>query len=207
MPTPATPPNMAAIGAEQRILLEGVSWRQYELLLATFGDDFPGLRLNYLAGSLEIMGTSAEHEEIKTIIAMLLESFFLENQIRFHGIGAATFRKIDQQRGLEPDECYCLGGKKELPDLAIEVVLSFGLLDKLEIYRGLGITEVWVWEAGQFKIYHLRNDEGNNSTSYELIAQSELLPTCDLAQLANYVKPAEQFDAVIAYREELRRQD
>ncbi|NJL99872.1 MAG: hypothetical protein HC924_14225 [Synechococcaceae cyanobacterium SM2_3_2] len=39
-------------------------------------------------------------------------------------------------------ECCCLGGKKELPDIAIEVVLSSGLVNKLEIYRGLGIPEV-----------------------------------------------------------------
>jgi Uma2 family endonuclease len=183
---------------EQRLLIEGVSWRQYELLLVTFGDDFPGLRLSYLEGRLEIMGTSADHEEIKTIIAMLIEAFFQESRIKFHAIGNATFKRVDKLRGLEPDECYCLGGKKEFPDMAIEIVVSHGLLDKLEIYRGLGITEVWVWEAGKFKIHHLRSE------GYEVLAKSELLPTCDIDLLASYVKPEEQYEAVMAYREELR---
>jgi len=31
---------------EQRVVLEGGSWQQYELLLATLGDGFPALRLS-----------------------------------------------------------------------------------------------------------------------------------------------------------------
>ena len=184
---------------EQRVVLEGVSWQQYEILLATLGDNFPNLRLSYLAGTLEIMTTSPEHEELKTTIALLIEAYFQETRTRFHGIGSATFRKAARQRGLEPDECYCLGQKKEFPDIAIEVVLSSGTVDKLEIYRGLEVTEVWFWE-NQFSIYHLR------STQYELISRSELLPELDLALFTNHVRPDDQFDAVMEYREILRQQ-
>jgi Uma2 family endonuclease len=195
-------PEIASSLPEQRVVLEGVSWQQYELLLATLGDDFPALRLSYLTGTLEIMTTSPLHEELKTTIGMLMEAYFQESRIRFHGIGSATFRKVAKQRGLEPDECYCLGQKKEFPDLAIEVVLSSGLVDKLEIYRGLGVTEVWVWEqsapTGRFTIHHLRVD------GYERISRSELLPECNIELLASYVKPEEQFDAVMAFREKLR---
>ncbi|MEZ2239509.1 hypothetical protein [Microcoleus sp.] len=55
-------PVIAESLPEQRVVLEGVSWQQYELLLATFGDDFPALRLSYLEGMLEIMSTSPLHE-------------------------------------------------------------------------------------------------------------------------------------------------
>ena len=191
-------PAIADSMPEQRVVLEGVSWQQYELLLATLGDDFPALRLSYLEGTLEIMTTSRLHEELKSTIRMLLEVYFQEFRIRYHSIGSATFRKVAKQRGLEPDECYCLGQKKEFPDIAIEIVLSSGIVDKLEIYRGLGVTEVWVWKAGRFTIYHLRADD------YVCVARSELLPECDIELLANYVKPEEQFDAVMAFREQLR---
>jgi Uma2 family endonuclease len=193
-----TTPAIAQVPVEQRLLLEGVSWQQYELLLATLGDDFPALRLSYLEGSLEIMTTSPLHEELKSTIRMLLEAFFQTFGIRYHCIGSATFRKVTKQRGLEPDECYCLGQKKEFPDLAIEIVLTSALVDKLEIYRGLGVTEVWVWEAGQFRIYHLRED------GYEQLSSSELLPNCNVELLASHVKPEEQFDAVMTFREQLR---
>jgi Uma2 family endonuclease len=184
--------------AEQRLLLEGVSWQQYETLIATLGDDFPNLRLNYLEGTLEIMTTSPEHEELKKIIGMLLEAYFQETRTRFHALGSATFRKAMKLRGLEPDECYCLEQKKEFPDLAVEVVLTSSIVNKLEIYQGLGVAEIWQWQDGKFVIYHLRSD------GYEQVEKSELLPNLDIQLLANYVNPAEQFDSVMAYREMIR---
>ena len=71
------------------------------------------------------------------MMAMLMEAYFQETRTRFHGIDSATFRKAARQRGLETDECYCLEEKKEFPDIAIEVILSSGTVDKLEIYWGL----------------------------------------------------------------------
>lgn len=197
-------PAIANSPPEQRVVLEGVSWRQYELLLATLSGDFPALRMSYLNGTLEIMTNSPLHEKLKKMIGMLIEAYLQETHTRFYAIGSATFRKATEQRGLEPDECYCLNQEKEFPDLAIEVVLSSGILDKLDIYRGLGVTEVWVWEAGKFTIYRLRTDECTDG--YEQITSSELLPECDIALLASYVKPQEQFDAVMAFRDELRAQ-
>lgn len=189
------PPDL---NEEQRILLHGVSWSQYESLLDVLGDNFPTLRLSYLEGMLEIMTNSSEHEDLKKMIGMLVEAYFQETRTRFHAGGSTTFRKAAKQRGLEPDECYCLGQKKEFPDLAVEVVVTSGLVDKLEIYRGLGVTEVWQWQTGKFLIYHLR------STGYELIETSELLPDLDISLLAQYVKPKEQFDAVMAFRDAVR---
>ena len=194
LPTIAPPPS------EQRVCLEGVSWQQYEALLSTLGDDFPALRLSYLRGTLEIMTTSPLHEELKTIIGMLIEAYFQETRTRFHGIGAATFRSMGHERGLEPDECYCLGEKKEFPDIAVEVVLSSGVVDKLAIYEGLGVKEIWMWKDNSFTIYHLRTD------GYKAGSASELLPDCDISLIASFVKPQDQFDAVMDYRDKLRKQ-
>jgi Uma2 family endonuclease len=190
------PPSFQS--AEQRLVLEGISWQQYETLLTTLGDDFPNLRLNYLEGTLEFMTNSPEHEELKKVIGMLLETYFQQTRTRFHALGSTTFRRAMKLRGLEPDECYCLGTKKEFPDLAIEVVLTSGIVNKLEIYQGLGVMEVWEWQSGQFVIYHLR------STGYEQITNSELLPDLDMQQLASYVNPAQQFDAVMAFRDAIQ---
>lgn len=185
--------------AEQRVVLYGVSWQQYESLLSILGDDFPNLRLSYLGGTLEIMSTSPEYEEIKTTIGMLMEAYFQETRTRFHGIGSATFRKEAKQRGLEPDECYCLGGKKEIPDIAIELVLTSGNIDKLEIYKGLEVQEVWFWKNNQFSLYSLQAEK------YEEITRSTLLPNLDFSLLPGYIKPNEQYDAVMEYREVIRQ--
>jgi len=84
--------------------------------------------------------------------------------------------------------------------LAIEVVLSSSLVDNLAIYEGLGVSELWVWEAQKFTLYHLRPDD------YEQITASELLPDCDVNLLAQRIQPQDQFDAVMDYRDKLRAQ-
>jgi Uma2 family endonuclease len=103
-----------------------------------------------------------------------------------------------KQKGLEPDECYCLGEKKDFPDLAIEVIVSSSLLDKFDIYAGLGMQEVWAWQNSRFSIYAL------HSQSYEVIPTSELLPQCNLTLLSRFVQPDNQFEAVMAFREAIK---
>ncbi|QZZ21195.1 Uma2 family endonuclease [Leptothermofonsia sichuanensis E412] len=182
---------------EQRFLLSGVTWEQYETLRATL-DDFPGLRMTYLEGMLELFMPSEEHEDIKTTIARLLELYAIEKNVRLYGYGSATYRKKAKERGLEPDECYYLNTKKEFPDIAIEVIVTRGLLDKLEVYRGLGVPEVWIWQQGQLVIYHLSQE------NYEPATRSEFLPDLDLDLLMRCASMPDQHDAVVAFRDALQ---
>ena len=175
--------------SEQRLILCGVSWQQYETLRLTL-DDFPGLRMTYLEGTLEIMTPSPEHEMSKTIIARLVERYADEIEINFNGLGSTTFRKEAKARGLEPDECYCVGEVKEIPDIAIEVTITSGGIDKLAVYQGLEVPEVLFWQGGKFSLYRLREQ------GYEAITKSEFLPQLDLSLLARYVKPSNQSQAV-----------
>ena len=111
---------------QEKLTLYGVTWKEYDTLVTLFMDRFPGLRMTFLEGTLEIMGTSSEHERLKTIIARLLEMYAVEKRVIFNGYGKTTFRKEAVKRGLEPDECYCLGELKEVPDIAIEIALTSG---------------------------------------------------------------------------------
>jgi Uma2 family endonuclease len=80
--------------------------------------------------------------------------------------------------GLCQDECYGIGEAKNIPDLAIEVTVTSGSIDKLEIYRRLGVSEVWFWESSRLKLYHKREEKPSKfleSNGYEQINTSELL--------------------------------
>jgi len=145
------------------------------------------------------MSPSRGHEVTKTQIARLLELFCLERDIPLFGYGSTTFRKKNKKRGLETDECYARGEDKPIPDFALEVVATRGSLDKLEVYRGLAIPEVWVFEAGAFSILTLRGDH------YEAIPASEVLPEPDLLRLAYFAEQADQHVELRAFRDELRR--
>jgi Uma2 family endonuclease len=184
--------------AEQSLLLNNITWQQYTTLRETL-DDIPGLRITYLEGTLEITTPSLEHELTKVTISRLIEIYALEMDIDLTGYGSTTFRKEAKARGLEPDECYCFGLLKEVPDIAIEVVLSSGGINKLAVYQGLGVPEVWFWQNNQFSIYRLCEE------NYQLINKSEFLPNLDLSALAKYIKYPSQSQAVKAFRDSLRQ--
>ncbi|MCP4696982.1 MAG: Uma2 family endonuclease [Gammaproteobacteria bacterium] len=186
---------LAQCQQEPYVTLYGVAWEQYETLVATFMDRSPSLRMTYLAGTLQIMTTSSdEHEWLKKIIARLLEAYAEEMDIDLNGYGAATFRKKAKKRGLEPDECYCFGRLKEVPDIAIEIVITSGDVDKLAVYQGLEVPEVWFWKHDQFFVYHLCNKV------YEQATRSRFLPELDLSLLAAYVDCTNQTRTAKSYR-------
>ncbi len=191
--------SLQADDPEERFISSGVSWEQYEALLEKLGDS-PWYRVTYLEGVLEIMAPSRKHEAKKDNIARLLGVYFEETRTRFYGLGSTTFREGMKARGVEPDTCFCIGSEKEFPDLAVEVVETSGGINKLEVYKGLGVPEVWFWKKGQFEVYCLRDED------YEKVLTSELLPNFDLDLLATYVQNPEPLDAVIEFREKVREQ-
>jgi Uma2 family endonuclease len=166
---------------DQRVLLRDVSWKEFELILAIRGDR-SGVRMAYLEGDLELMSPSRSHEGIKTTLARILEAFALERDLPLEGYGAWTLKNAPRERGLEPDECYILGDVgKDRPDLAIEVIWTSGGLDKLEIYRALGVGEVWIWEDGAIEVHELDGE------AYRRIETSRLLPDLDLGLVVRCV--------------------
>ncbi len=190
------PPRIAS--GEQRLILHGVTWEQYEIVRAAL-DDYPGLRMTYLEGELEIMSPSRDHEGIKKMLARLLEMYAVECGVPLNGFGSTTFRKRAKERGLEPDECYSVGPFREVPDIAIEVVLSHGGIDKLEVYRGLGIPEVWFWEDGGLTVHWLEGER------YVPVPKSRFLPDLDIDQLLGFLATeGDQTATVRAYRDALR---
>ncbi|MEA5618737.1 Uma2 family endonuclease [Cronbergia sp. UHCC 0137] len=182
---------------EERQIITGVSWESYETLLNNLGDSLQ-YRVTYLDGIIELVSPSRRHESRKTVTGSLLEIYFLQKRIRYFPLGSTTFRKQARKGGVEPDESYCLGTEKEFPDLVIEVVVTSGGIDKLEVYKRLGVTEVWFLINDLFVVYHLRGE------SYEVVAKSELLPDLDLTMLAQYVNSDDPLDATLAFCEKIK---
>jgi Uma2 family endonuclease len=190
------PVRVPALEEEPRILLSNVPWATYVMLRDTL--DSPGVKMTYLRGSLEIMSPSRTHEVGKKQIARLLELYCLERDIPLYGYGSTTFRTEEKERGIEPDECYCRGADRPVPDLALEVVVTVPAIDKLEVYRGLGVREIWMFKDGAFRLFTLRGER------YETLERSEVFPEVDLERIAHYACESDQHAALRAFREELR---
>ncbi len=181
--------------------LDGATWEDYERLLAIRGDR-SAPRITYLEGLLEIMAPSRNHENIESMIGCLVEVYCLARGVRFTTLGSWTLKREKDERGAEPDECYVFGdaGEEQPPDLAIEVVWTSGRIDKLEVYRKLGVREVWYWRDGALQPYALRGER------YEPIERSEVLDGIDLALLVSFLDRSTTYDAIRDYRAALDSQ-
>ncbi|MCL4821127.1 MAG: Uma2 family endonuclease [Vicinamibacteria bacterium] len=194
----AIPPGEHVPTADQRLTTYGVPWSHYEAQLALRGDN-PVPRMAYLEGALELMSPSRDHERIKSYLGRLLEAYALERGIDLSPYGAWTLKNAPKESGLEPDECYLVGDQsRDVPDLAIEVVWTSGGLDKLEIYRRLGVGEVWTWRDAGLSVHVLRG------SAYALVERSALFPDLDLALLASFLDRPTAMQAVRAFRDALR---
>lgn len=185
--------------SDHRVYLHDVSWEDYQRLLRMRGEKaVPSI--TYLEGEVELMSPSQQHEWISSTIGKLLGAWSEESGVVMTAFGRWTLKRRRRSRGLEPDECYVLGVQpKPRPDLAIEVVWTSGGLDKLEVYRGLGVPEVWFWQNGRIDIHVLEQDR------YCQQPRSLLLPDLDLSELTSFVEQPSQWHAVKEYRELLRR--
>lgn len=200
VPSATAIPDIAA-HVDQRVTLHGVSWADYEALLAMRGES-AAIRVTYLEGELELMTPSINHEEIKTRLGRLLEAYAEEQGIDLEGFGSWTVRSQPRERGVEADECYVVGileTEPERPDIAIEVIWTSGGLDKLDVYRGPDVPEVWVWRDGVLRYHLLRGD------AYAVSPRSVLLPELDPALIARCMEAPSQTRAVAALRQALRR--
>ncbi len=194
------PPGEIVGTADQRIIMHGIRWDQFETILALRGDA-AGPRMTYLHGELELMSPSRSHEGIKTLLARMVELYALEKGIELSGYGSWTLRNAPKERALEPDECYIIGDArlKDAPDLAIEVIWTGGGLDKLDVYRKLDVSEVWLWREGMIRMYRL------SDACYMSLARSLAFPDLDVSLLARLAASEDQAQALLAFRDSLRR--
>lgn len=182
-----------AIVPNNHLVLTGITWEKFEQIETTF-QDIAGVRFIYLDGDLEIiMNLGKEHEYYKRTISLLLEAYLREKGIRFYTGGSATLGNKNITGRKEPDESYTIHSKKDIPDLIIEVIFSSGGIEILEIYKRIGIPEVWLWEDGLLTIYGLKDEQ------YNKVNQSKLLPELDLKVLNQYINYHDQYDAVTEF--------
>jgi Uma2 family endonuclease len=182
---------------DNHLILTGISWFQFAAIEATFAD-IEGVRFAYLDGILEIMTLSQEHEDTKSTIGLLLEAYLRESEIRFYKRGSATLGNKQLNGRKEPDESYNLITKKAVPDLVIEVILTSGSIDLLQLYQRIGIPEVWLWEDGILGIYHLNQN-------YQKVERSKLFPDLNMDIMSKYIIYHDQYDAVTEFIRELKK--
>lgn len=175
--------------AEQRTVLQNISWQTFEALLKETGGD-RGSRFAYDCGILEIMIPLYEHEGYKSNFGNFIVALAEELGIELKSAGSTTLKRRLTNRGIEPDNCYyiqnelAVRGKLKLdletdppPDLAIEIDITSSSVNKLGIYSALGITELWKYDGRNLRFYQLVEKqyvEYEFSKAFPLVSVNEM---------------------------------
>jgi Uma2 family endonuclease len=144
-------------------ILRGVDWKAYNQLR-----DHPGnghLRMSYLDGTLIHMSPQYIHDFYGRRIGLVVDLVTEALDIPIQGTLTTTLRKKSQRHrkgaAKEPDQAFYFGPnvarmnhRRQIdleidppPDLAIEVDHKADSARALKIYAGLGVPELWRYQA------------------------------------------------------------
>lgn len=154
-----------------RVVLQNISWQQFENLLKDLGDH-RSARLAYDQGTLEIMTPLPEHEHYKEVISDLVKDIAEELELDYESLGSTTWKRESRLAAVEPDNCFYFQNEALIrtklefdltqdppPDLVLEIDLTSKSLNRFPIYARLGVPEIWCYDTGELKIYQLQNGD------------------------------------------------
>ncbi|MEH2088296.1 Uma2 family endonuclease [Nostoc sp.] len=188
--------------AEQRTVLQNISWETFEALLRDTGED-RGSRFAYDCGVLEIMTPLFEHENPKIQFDRFIFALAVELKIKIRSAGSTTLKRQPITKGIEPDTCYyiqnepLIRGKQELdlrtdpaPDLAVEIDITSSSVNKFNIYAALGVGELWRYDGEVLKFYQLVASE------YIEIKSSIAFPLISVSDMNKFIQQSKTMDEI-----------
>ena len=180
--------------AENRVILDNISWDTFERLLTDIGDRRKTL-FHYINSTLEIMSPLSLHEGSNRFIDDLIRAFSDELAIDLRKLGSLLMKIPDLKLGAEPDSCYYIQnepiirgkeviivGQDPAPDLVLEVDITNPSDRRLPIYALLAVPEVWRYDGYSLEFLALENG------AYQPIEKSLSFPDLPAAIIVEYVQ-------------------
>lgn len=162
---------------DQTLSFADMSWADYEKFDS---EEYPGYRVSYFNGVITLESPSQNHEVIAEVINYLIVAYCKHIQLLYYPMRST--RLVNKLlAGKEPDVSFSFGSRKELPDLAVEVIFSSGSINDLKKYLALGVSEVWFWQDDRLVFYYLTGGK------YVEVTNSICLPDLTSKELASFV--------------------
>ena len=146
-----------SVATEKRIVLPNVTWQKLEAIVAELGPDRE-VHLTYDRGKLELMTPLELHRRGDRLLESLLLVVADEADETLTNLGSILLMAPENDRAIQPFSAYYLDyppkpiTTRELdvtgiaaPDLAIELVIKPGTMNRLAIFETLGVPEVWAY--------------------------------------------------------------
>lgn len=142
---------------------------------ARFLDDLarPEGRVIYRGERVTIVAPSFAHEQGVIYLGAIIEEIVVELEIGCRAVRSTLFRHDELGRGAMPDGSYYFENRHAVrmterghidlsacppPDLVVEVVWTHRADEVLEIYRALGVPEVWLYDIPTANLQFLHRD-------------------------------------------------
>lgn len=161
----------ATIPAEQRVILQNISWQTFKTMLAEMGGN-RNSRLAYDNGIVEIMTPLMPHENSNRLIEVFVGVLCEELGLEIKRAGSLTMTRDDLERGAEPDSSYYIQNESLVrdkenidltsdppPDLVLELEYSRSKIDKFRLYASMGVPEFWRYNGTVLRVYRLEKGE------------------------------------------------
>src|SRR6478672_2086260 len=193
--------------AEQRVLLQNISWQLFESVLNAMGEDNHN-RISYYQGKLEFMSPLWVHENSNRLIERLIVTFLEELNFEYDLAGSLTLKREDMAVGKEPDSSYYIQneaqvqGKNKIdltedppPDLVLEIDITSSSLNQLAIYADLGVPEVWRYDGNALQFYQLQNKqylECDRSPTFPILSPNKVIEFLEECQTLGLVTAVRQ---------------
>jgi Uma2 family endonuclease len=184
------PPPAIATKERQQMVLYGVDWATYEKLIDAFAELH--VRMTYDQGTLELMSPLPRHERLKHWFGNFFRALSAELDVQVYGVGSTTLRSRPAARGLEADEWFYVASTSRVqdwdtldlaveppPDLAIEIDITSTVLNRLDVYAGLRVPELWRFDEDRLQVLCLAGttyQESTGSASFPYLPVAEVVP-------------------------------
>ncbi len=206
---------IAHLPAGGTLILTDVPWEEYEQLLADLGDKYSA-RITYDNGRLEAMSPSSKHENFTRMIERLAHVIAEEADATLESLGSTTYKQEWLARGVEPDGCFYVQNAARIigrdridlsidppPDIVVEIDISHESTNKLAIYAGMGVPELWRYADPRMHIHQL-TEQGYVEVSASLAFP--VLTTDALSQFLEQSKTEGQTATLRSFSEWLQAQ-
>lgn len=207
---------------EKRVTLSGVSWQAFGELLDQLGTNRTS-KLTYNRGNLEMTTPLEEHDRCNRLLESLILVVADELYLKIHSIGSVLLTLPDLGQAIQPDAAYSLedvrlSKRAEIdvnrmapPDLAIEVAISQGKIDRFPMYVSMGVPELWFYLTtigddvlkGNLQIFQLQGDR------YVETPNSKLFPALPGKRVSEFLEQSDTIglaQALIVLREWVKQQ-
>jgi Uma2 family endonuclease len=183
------------------IWIGGVDWAGYIALLQQLGEN-RATRIAYTQETLEIRMPGQLHESVNRLLAAIVMTLAEEDGYECNGLGSMTIDRPNLGKAIEPDSCFYIqnaqaGQGMEVnisssdlpPDLAIEVDIANRSDTKFDIYRSIGVPEIWVYQReGKTPHGGVVNFKQLENSGYVDVDRSRTFPALTTEQLVQWIE-------------------